>query len=81
VTVSTHATNGVISTGTATVTYTVNADFSGSATFTPSAGPAANFNWVVDSKGAGLFYIATDPGKVVTGRVERLDKDHKGEDH
>ena len=59
----------------------MNADCTGSATFTPPAGPAANFNWVVDSKGAGFFYIATDAGKAVTGRVEWLAKDHEGEDH
>jgi hypothetical protein len=76
VTMSTQATNGIITTGTATVTYTVNADCTGTASFS-----GAPFNWVVDSKGAGFFYISTKPGNVVTGRVERLDEDHEGEDH
>jgi len=62
VTMSTQATNGIITTGTATVTYTVNADCTGSASFS-----GAPFNWVLASKGAGFLYISTKPGNVITG--------------
>lgn len=75
VTVATLAVNGNIFTRTLTVTYTVNADCTGYATF----GGTNHFNWVVDSKGAGFFYIQTDPGNAVSGRVVRLDTDHEGE--
>ncbi len=52
----------------------------GSATFTPTGAPpsaAAHFNIVVDPKGAGFFFIQTDPGNVVRGQVIRLDEDHE----
>jgi hypothetical protein len=51
--------------------YTVNADCTSTATFTPSSGPAAHFNIVCDKKGAGFFFIRSDPGFVVSGQVIR----------
>jgi hypothetical protein len=72
---ATRSTNGVITTGgTSTVTYTVNADCTGTATF-----GAAHFNIVVDPKGAGWFFIRVDSGLgvVASGQTIRLDEHHE----
>jgi hypothetical protein len=61
--VFTAANNGTISTGqTASGTYTVNSDCSGSASFTTGG----TFNLVVVSGGAEFMVIQTDPGNTVT---------------
>ncbi len=75
-TAATLAVNGNISSGVMfTSTFTVNADCTGSATFTALGAPPADFNIAVDPKGAGFFFIRADSGFVVSGQVIRLDEE------
>jgi len=70
---ATRSANGVISFTAAPgpVTYTVNADCTGTATFPGDA----HFNIVVDKKGAGWFFIRTDSGFQASGYSIRLAED------
>jgi hypothetical protein len=52
---------------TATGTYTVNSDCTGSATMTDSDGDSRNFNFVIVDLHHEIFIIQTDEGRVTTG--------------
>jgi len=66
--------NGSITTGvTGTLTYTVNADCTGSDTVSMSTGSVADFNFLVNVKGTTFSFISTDSGFVVAGEGARLD--------
>jgi hypothetical protein len=66
--------NGAITTGvTGTVTYTVNANCTGSETITMSTGLVADFNFLVNANGSQFFFISTDSGFVSSGQGVRLD--------
>jgi hypothetical protein len=62
---------GVTQKGTATATYAVNADCTGSKNF---GGPGGlNYDFVVTADGREIFWIITNPGRVLSGRAIRLD--------
>jgi hypothetical protein len=68
--------NGAITTGvTGTVTYTVNANCTGSDTITMSTGQVADFNFVVNGNGSTFFFISTDSGFVASGQGIRQGED------
>jgi hypothetical protein len=61
--------NGAITTGvTGTLTYTVNADCTGSDTITMSTNETADFDLVVNVNGGRFFFISTDTGFVASGQ-------------
>ncbi|HEV2380409.1 MAG TPA: hypothetical protein VG206_11515 [Terriglobia bacterium] len=68
--------NGTITTGvTGTVTYSVNANCSGSDTITMSTGAVADFNFLLNANGARFFFISTDSGFVASGEGIRLGEE------
>jgi hypothetical protein len=76
---STTSVNGNISTGTSTGTYTVNSDCTGTQTLV-SSGQDVHLNMIIDSNGAYVFFIRTDPGFVLSGQLIRLGKKKSGDD-
>jgi hypothetical protein len=65
--------NGTITTGvTGTVTYSVNADCTGSETVNMSTGAVADFNFLVRENGSSFSFISTDSGFVASGEGTRL---------
>jgi hypothetical protein len=65
--------NGAVTTGvTGTLTYTVNANCTGSETVTMSTGQTADFNFLLKLNGSSFSFISTDSGFVVTGEANRL---------
>ena len=58
---------------TATGTFTVNPDCTGSKTFTSSTGQVSHFDFVIAPNGRTITWIVTDPGQVFTGNAVRLD--------
>ena len=58
---------------TATGSYTVNSDCTGSKTFTSSTGQVSHFDFVVTPNGQTITFIETDPGFVLTGTAVRMD--------
>lgn len=63
---------GVVSQkGTATGTYTVNSDCTGSKNFGGSGG--TNYDFVITADGREIFFMITNAGTVLFGRAVRLD--------
>lgn len=68
--------NGAITSGvTGTVTYTVNANCTGSDTITMSTGETADFKFLVNTNGSQFYFISTDSGFVSSGQGTRLNAD------
>lgn len=69
--------NGNVGPGTATGTYTVNDDCTGTFTET-SQGFTAHFSFVIDNRGNGFQSICQDTGVVITrlGRKQNADDGH-----
>ena len=57
--------------GTATGTFTVNSDCTGSKNFGGTGG--LNYDFVITADGREIFWIITNPGMVLSGRAIRLD--------
>ncbi len=56
---------------TATGTYTVNADCTGSKNFGRASG--TNYDFVITADGREIFFVITNAGTVLSGRAVRLD--------
>jgi len=67
---STASVGGVISKSTATATFTVNSDCTGTKSFSSGT----NFDFVITADGREIYWIATNAGTVLSGRAVRLDR-------
>ncbi len=66
----------IIQHNTATATFTVNPDCTGSKTFTSTAtGAATHFDFVITPDGATIKWIVTNSGAVLSGQATRLYRD------
>jgi hypothetical protein len=64
----------IVRQATATAVYTVNADCTGSKTFTSSTGQVTHFDFVISPSVPSITWIVTDAGRVFMGNAVRLDR-------
>jgi hypothetical protein len=69
--VETDAINGTIIRRTVTGTYTVNANCTGTVTFTDNFNQTTHLDIVIGDDSRGIRFIQTDPGNVVTGSASK----------
>jgi hypothetical protein len=64
--------NGVVMHGTATGTYQINADCTGTQTIQIQNGPVFHADFIVVDNGKEVIFVQTDPGVTLVGTIKRL---------